>query len=495
MRGPIRAHDPRAVQRKHHGQVLQGHVVDELVIAALQEGGVDGHHRLEALAGQAACEGHGVLLGDTHIVAALREALLKLHHARALEHGRRDAHQARVGRGHVAQPVAKHLGEGGLGRCGRLLDALCGIEGRGAVVLDGVGFCELVAVALLRDHVQELRPLHLAHVLQRGNQGVEVVAIDRAYVVEAEFLEDGRGGHHALGVFFKAARQFEQGRRIAQHALGRFARGRIKLAAHQPRQVLVERAHGWADRHVVVVEHHQQVGGDTAMRHTPVVQGLKGHARTHGAVADDGHGFAVFTLELRAQGHAQRRRNRGGGVRGTEGVVLAFVAARKSRQAAQLAQGVEALAPAGEDLVRIGLVAHVPHQTVFWRVVDGMQGDGELHRAQVAREVAAGFAHRLQQELAQLTRQGLQLQPCQPTQVGRAVDRFQQGEGGHGHGGSSGSFGCAVNADGAPPGLRVHAAVGYREGRCLPGPQAPARAVRGRVPGRPEGPSATHKWV
>ena len=40
--------------------------------------------------------------------------------------------------------------------------------------------------------------------------------------------------------------------------------------------------------------------------HAGIVQRLERHAGTHGAVANDGHGIAVFALELRSQRHAQR---------------------------------------------------------------------------------------------------------------------------------------------------------------------------------------------
>ena len=107
-------------------------------------------------------------------------------------------------------------------------------------------------------------------------------------------------------------------------------------------------------------------------------------------------------FSLRRHRHAERRRDRGRRVRGAEGVVLAFVAARKAADAAELAQRAHAVAPAGEDLVRIGLVADVPDQAVVRRVEHVVQRDRQLHRAEVARQVAAGLADRLQHELAQL---------------------------------------------------------------------------------------------
>ena len=71
-------------------------------------------------------------------------------------------------------------------------------------------------------------------------------------------------------------------------------------------------------------------------------------------------------------------------MRGAEGVVLALVAAREAGDAAELAQRRHALAPAGQHLVRIGLVAHVPDEAVVRRVEDVVQRDRQLDRAEVA---------------------------------------------------------------------------------------------------------------
>ncbi|MNS80830.1 hypothetical protein D3C72_1145270 [compost metagenome] len=312
VRGAVGADQAGAVQREHHRQVLQRHVVDQLVIAALQEGGVDRHHRLQALAGQAAGEGHRVLLGDADVVVAVRETPLELDHAGAFAHCRGDADQALVGGGHVAQPVAEHLRVGLARRLGRRADALGRVELARAVVQDRVGLGQLVALALLGHHMQELRAAAferaLADVLQRRHQRVQVMAVDRADVVEAEFLEQRRRHHHALGVFLEALGELQHRRRHRQHLFDALLGGRIELAAQEPRQVAVERAHRRRDRHVVVVEHHHQ---RQVLVHAGVVQRLEGHARGHGAVADHRHRDAFFTERARAQGHAQCGRDRG----------------------------------------------------------------------------------------------------------------------------------------------------------------------------------------
>ena len=81
VRGAVSAHQARTVERKHHGQVLQRHVVDHLVVAALQKGGVNGHHGFGAFAGHAGRKGDGVLLGNADVVVAVGKALVELDHA------------------------------------------------------------------------------------------------------------------------------------------------------------------------------------------------------------------------------------------------------------------------------------------------------------------------------------------------------------------------------------------------------------------------------
>ena len=51
-------------------------------------------------------------------------------------------------------------------------------------------------------------------------------------------------------------------------------------------------------------------------------------------------------------------------MRGAEGVVFALGALGEAGEPAALTQGADAVAPAGQDLVGIGLVADVPDQPV-----------------------------------------------------------------------------------------------------------------------------------
>ena len=59
------------VDGEQNRQVLQGNVVYQLVVSALQESGVNRHDGLDAFARQTAGKGNGVLLGNTDVKIAV----------------------------------------------------------------------------------------------------------------------------------------------------------------------------------------------------------------------------------------------------------------------------------------------------------------------------------------------------------------------------------------------------------------------------------------
>ena len=100
--GAISPYQPSPVKRKYDGQILQSHVVQQLVVSTLQKGGVDGYNGFKPLARQASGKGYGVLLGYAYIKIALWILLVKLNHARAFAHGGGDAYEPLVVRCHIA---------------------------------------------------------------------------------------------------------------------------------------------------------------------------------------------------------------------------------------------------------------------------------------------------------------------------------------------------------------------------------------------------------
>ena len=69
---------------------------------------------------------------------------------------------------------------------------------------------------------------------------------------------------------------------------------------------------------------------------------------------------------------------------------------------------------AGEDLVRVGLVADVPEDLVARRVEQRVQDRGQLAGAEVGAEVPADLADRVDDQLADLLRDLRQLLVGEP---------------------------------------------------------------------------------
>ena len=80
-------------------------------------------------------------------------------------------------------------------------------------------------------------------------------------------------------------------------------------------------------------------------------------------------------------------------MRGAERIVVALGALGEAGEAAAGAQRADAVAAAGQDLVRIGLMADVPDQTIARRVEDVMDRGGQFDDAEAGAEVAAGHRH------------------------------------------------------------------------------------------------------
>ena len=74
----------------------------------------------------------------------------------------------------------------------------------------------------------------------------------------------------------------------------------------------------------------------------------------------------------------------------------------------------------------IGLVADVPEDLVRGRVQQAVEGDRQLAGAEVGPEVAADLADRVDDQLAHLLCDLLELLVRELLQVGRGVDRVEQ---------------------------------------------------------------------
>ncbi len=108
-----------------------------------------------------------------------------------------------------------------------------------------------------------------------------------------------------------------------------------------------------------------------------------------------------------------------------EGVVNAFLALEKARQAAVLLQRMKILVAAGYQLVRISLMPRVPHDFIARRIVHLVQSDSQIHRAQIAGQMPALFGHLLDHGFAHLLCELLEFIRAQFFEVGGGIDFLQ----------------------------------------------------------------------
>ena len=118
MGRPVGADEAGAVDGKAHRQLLDRHVVHDLVVGALQEGRIDGGERPEAFGGQPRREGHRMLLGDADVEGAPRESLAEQIEAGARRHRRGDGDDAVVLLGLADEALGERPGVARrVGRC------------------------------------------------------------------------------------------------------------------------------------------------------------------------------------------------------------------------------------------------------------------------------------------------------------------------------------------------------------------------------------------
>ena len=173
------------------------------------------------------------------------------------------------------------------------------------------------------------------------------MSVDGSNIVEPELLEERRARprNHPSSVLVDLGRRLLQRLwELLRHALGDLAELAQRPVGLQARQggaqpadrVLVLAVVLRRQRHLlVVVEDHNHV----RVEESRVVHRLVGHPARDGPVADHGDAVVLASLEVAADRHAQRRRDRRRGVAGAEGVVLGLGAVGEAGEAAALPDG------------------------------------------------------------------------------------------------------------------------------------------------------------
>src|SRR5262245_19339842 len=117
---------------------------------------------------------------------------------------------------------------------------------------------------------------------------------------------------------------------------------------------------------------------------------------------------------------------------GTKAVVFAFRAFGEPGQSAALAERTDAIAPAGKNLVRVGLVADIPDQPVARRIEKVVQRDRQFDDPETGPKMTARHRNRADRLGPQLVCDLSKLLFVEAAEVRGVLDRVEK-RGGCGH--------------------------------------------------------------
>lgn len=311
------AGESSTVHAKADGKVLEGHVMNDHVIGALHEGGVDGEEGAQAFGGVTTGEKGGVFLGDADVEIAFGDLVFKGFELRAAGHGGGDGGDFLVLFGEVGDGAAEEFGEGGSAAFGGAVFDVVGAE-----AVEFTGFIEggLIAAALFGDDVENDGFVALLQVLQALDERGKIVSIDGAVVTKAELLEENIRHEHVFGVALDLVNEFtglgagdlfdEAGRSFADAIVGGMSLEGV--------EILSESADVFVDRPFVIVEDDDAAlggGGD-------VIKSLQGGAAGEGGVTGDGDDVVILALEIATGAHPESGGEGGASVARSVAIVL-----------------------------------------------------------------------------------------------------------------------------------------------------------------------------
>ena len=370
--------------------------MDQHIKSPLQETGVDCKDRDHALGRHAGRHGHGVAFCDADVEKALGVRLGKAVEAGAGFHCRGDGADPRVVAGQVRQGFSTDGTEG----------FAPAAEGQPGLRVKGGDAVELVRILLgeripLPFHGVDMhddRRMELPGPAENVAELIQIVPVHRAQILKAHVFKKTAGPDGLFQVRFQVVDMIVHPGEMAHHAVIILFEPVISGPDADMGKMAGDAAHIPPDGHAVVVEDDDQrfAGG------AGVVQALIGQAAGQGAVADDGQHLVILLFQRARPGHAQGDGNGIGCVARDECIVDAFVGLRKAGKAAEGPQGGKQRGAPRQGLVYITLVPHVENQPVHGCVEHAVDGHGQLHRAEVRREMAAGFGYGIHQKSPQL---------------------------------------------------------------------------------------------
>ena len=310
VRLAILADHARAVHAENHRQLLDGDVVDDAVVGALQERRINGDHGPHALRGESRRERRRMRFRDADVEEPLRPLFLEDVRPRSRGHGRGDGDEVGVLGRELRERVAEDLRP--LRRPGvhGLQPAGDGIVWRASMILFEIGLGQREALSLLRNHVHDAWPLERLHDVEGVQHLGDIVPVNRSEIAEAELFEQHPRRPQILDALFDVLREVDEllaadeVRCPLDHMLHALAHAHADRAGDDRAEVFVDRADVGRDRHAVIVQHDD----DVTARIAGVVEGFVGQAAGHRTVAHNGDDFEFQSLQVASRRHPECRR-------------------------------------------------------------------------------------------------------------------------------------------------------------------------------------------
>ena len=186
--GAVVADDAGAVETDDDGEVLEGYVVDDLVVGTLHEGGVYVAERLHALGGETCGEGDSVLFGDAYVEGTGGHLFHHEVEGAAGGHGGCDADDAGIVAGEFYDGVTEDILVFERLSVDVVLDlgSGFGVESSRSVVCDGVAFGGAEAFAFFGDDMEEFGSANGFELGENLNKLFDIVTVDGTKIAESE---------------------------------------------------------------------------------------------------------------------------------------------------------------------------------------------------------------------------------------------------------------------------------------------------------------------
>ncbi len=203
---------------------------------------------------------------------------------------------------------------------------------------------------------------------------LNIMAVHRTQVSEAQFFKEYTGNHH----IFKAVLQLlgclgqlpANCRNSSQQSFNLIFRTQIMAVRTDFAQIIMHCPYIGSDGHFIIIQNDHQLAAFMAN----MIQCFKGHPAGQGTIADYSDNFVVLALKVTCHRHTHGCRQGGAAVSGFPDIMLALRTFHKAAKSVFLAKRVKAVLAAGQNFVDISLVSYVIYHFVPGTVIAVMQG-------------------------------------------------------------------------------------------------------------------------